>query len=226
MKKILIFTAVACIFLLNNRCNNDDGIIFPSTPVSLSFPTNNLLCIDNTIIFDWDDVENSLNNTISYSIIVATNRTLTDIVENRITTLSEITLTLDKAVAYYWKVTATDTTSNEVTSSETFSFYTKGDGIVNYTPFISELASPLENSQVNAGSVDLSWIGSDADAGDTLTYELYLGESSPPLIIENSLTAQSHTVTVETGKTYYWKVNVIDQSGAKSIGQIWSFNVN
>ena len=33
-------------------------------------------------------------------------------------------------------------------------------------------------------------------------------------------------VTVETGKTYYWKVNTIDNSGAKSIGQVWSFTVN
>jgi hypothetical protein len=31
---------------------------------------------------------------------------------------------------------------------------------------------------------------------------------------------------VESAKTYYLKVNTIDQDGAKSIGQVWSFTVN
>jgi hypothetical protein len=227
MKRILNVIALVFVFLLNDGCRNeDDGIVFPAKPVNLTFPTNSLLCIDNTITFDWDDVENSQNNTISYTIIIAKDRALTAVVENRTTVLSEITLTLDKAVAYYWKVTKTNTTNNEITDSEIFPFYTKGEGIVNYIPFASELVSPTEDSQLNAGAVNLSWIGSDTDSEDTLTYELYFSENSPPTVIEDSLIIQSYTVSVETGKTYYWKVNVIDQNGAKSIGQIWNFTVN
>jgi len=33
-------------------------------------------------------------------------------------------------------------------------------------------------------------------------------------------------VTVSSGKTYFWKVNVKDQNEAKSIGQTWSFTVD
>ncbi|MDB4170630.1 hypothetical protein N9750_00760 [Polaribacter sp.] len=227
MKRNLNFIILGYFLLLCYGCyNSDDGIVFPSQSVNLLFPTNSLLCIDNTITFDWDDLGSSQNNNISYTIVIATNRNLTDIVENRTITMSEITLTLEKALAYYWKVTTTNATNNKKTSSETFSFYTQGEGIVNYAPFISELVSPSENSLVDQGSINLSWIGSDADPDDTLIYELSFSEIFPPAVIEESLSEETYTVLVESAKTYYWKVNTIDQDGAKSIGQVWSFTVN
>jgi len=226
MKRSLIFIALTSVFFGFYSCSFDNGITFPSTPVELSFPTDKLLCIDNTITFDWNDAENSLNENLIYTIVIATDRAFTDVVETSTTTMSEITITLEKSVAYYWKVTGNNTATNQIEISAVFSFFTKGDGVVNYAPFTAQLVSPIAASQVGAGTVDLSWTGSDVDAGDTLTYELYFGESTTPVLIENSLDAQSYTVTVETGKTYYWKVNVSDQNGAKSIGQIWNFIVN
>lgn len=114
MKRNLNFIILGSFLLLCYGCyNSDDGIVFPSQSVNLLFPTNSLLCIDNTITFDWDDLGSSQNNNISYTIVIATNRNLTDIVENRTITMSEITLTLEKALAYYWKVTTTNATNNK-----------------------------------------------------------------------------------------------------------------
>ena len=226
MKKILIFIALASICSINFKCSNSDGIFKPITEVTLSFPTNNLLCLDNTITFDWSDVNQTGSNSTSYTVIIAKDRALTDVVENTTTTQSEITVTLEKETAYYWKVIVLDPQNNEEINSEIFAFFTKGDGIVNYAPFASELVSPTNESLVNSVNINLIWIGSDTDPGDTLTYELFFGESSPPTLLENSLTIETKNVTVEAGKTYYWKVNVIDQNNAKSIGQIWSFTAN
>jgi hypothetical protein len=226
MRRILIFIAFASICIINFKCSKTDGIFMPITEVTLSFPTNNLLCTDNTITFDWSDVNQTGTNSTSYTFIIAKDRALTDVVENTTTTQSEITVTLEKETAYYWKVIVLDAQNDQELDSEVFAFFTKGLGIVNYAPFASQLVSPTNESLVNTGTVDLMWIGSDTNSGDTLTYELFFGESSTPTLIVNSLTEEVHTVSIKAGKTYYWKVNVIDQNNAKSIGQIWSFTAN
>lgn len=227
MKRVLNFVALASFILLNYGCNNADGINIPTTNViNLSFPTNNFLCIENTITFEWSDKFEPENSTINYTVIIAKDRDLLDVVENSIVNEPKFTVTLNKATAYYWKVIAVNTQNNEEINSEIFSLYTKGDGIVNYAPFASELVAPIDNSVISSNSLDLKWTGSDADFGDILTYELYFSETSPPTLIEASLTTESYTVTSETGKTYYWKVNVVDQNGAKSIGQTWEFTTN
>ena len=227
MRKILIFIAITSVFLLNYSCNSSDGLNIPSKNLlDLSFPTDNFLCIENTVAFDWFDAFESETSLVNYTIIIAKDRTFIDVVESNTVNESKITVTLDKATAYYWKVIAVNTENNEEISSEIFSFYTKGEGIVNYVPFASELVEPVNNSVISAGLLDLKWIGSDADFGDVLTYELYFSETSTPTLLEDSLTTESYTVTTEVGKTYYWRVNVVDDKGAKSIGQTWSFTAN
>jgi hypothetical protein len=227
MRKILIFAAITSVFLLNYSCNSSDGLNVPSNNLlDLSFPTDNFLCIDNTVAFDWSDAFEGETSVINYTIVIAKDRALVDVVENRTVNESEITVSLDKATAYYWKVAALNTVNNEMLSSDVFSFYTKGDGVKNYVPFSSELVEPADESVINTNSLDLKWIGSDADLGDALTYELYFGETATPDLLDDSLITESYTVTTEVGKTYYWKVNVVDDKGAKSIGQTWSFTVN
>ncbi|MEO9571260.1 MAG: hypothetical protein ABJH82_13665 [Polaribacter sp.] len=227
MRKILIFLAIASVFLLNFSCNSSEGLNVPTNNLlDLSFPTDNFLCIENTVAFDWADAFESETSIINYTIIIAKDRTLLDVIENSTVNESEITVTLDKATAYYWKVIALNTENNEEISSDIFSFYTKGEGILNYAPFASEIVEPIDNSVISVNSLDLKWIGSDADFGDVLTYELYFSETATPALLEDSLTTESYTVATEVGKTYYWKVNVVDEKGAKSIGQIWSFTVN
>jgi hypothetical protein len=87
--------------------------------------------------------------------------------------------------------------------------------------------SPENNSNQSAStSISLVWDAADINTTDILTYELYFGENSTLTLIDDSLSDKSRIVSVESGKSYSWKVNVKDQNGAKSIGQIWSFTVN
>lgn len=227
MKKALIFIALVSVFL-NYSCSNENGINIPLKPFNLIFPTNNLLCVDNEITFDWDDFVDSQNTTIRYTITIAKDRSLTDIIYSAtLINQTEITHILEKETAYYWQVVATDISNNKTENSNVYAFYTKGEGVLNYAPFGSKLISPANNSQIiTSGTTDLTWLGSDIDAGDTLTYQLYFSENALPTLLENALTSSNFTVTTEAGKTYFWKVNVTDQNGAKSIGQIWSFTAN
>ena len=226
MKKIIIFIALASILRLNTSCSNDYGLTFPLVVAELTYPSDNLLCIDNIITFNWRNSDDTLNENLNYTLLIAKDRGFTDIVESSIITTTEITLTLEKSVAYYWKVITTNIQTSQTVSSEISSFFTKGEGIVNYAPFNAELVSPAENSSISSGIIDLSWRGSDVDADDVLSYELYFGESSSPILLEDALPTVTFQVPVDSGKTYYWKINVVDQHGAKSIGQIWSFTVN
>ncbi|WP_420552060.1 hypothetical protein [Tenacibaculum aiptasiae] len=195
--------------------------------VDLVFPTENLLCIDNTITFDWSDATDPNSDAITYKVEISKNRDMTNIVKTQTASTSEVSITLDKGVAFYWRVTATDSKGKSGEVSSVFAFYTKGTGVVNVAPFTAELTSPAMDSSVSGTTVSLKWKGADSNTGDTLKYDVYFGEDADPQTKDGSLlTTNTHDVTVVSGKTYYWKVNTIDDAGAKSIGQIWSFKVN
>jgi hypothetical protein len=225
MKNIVIITVLVFFSFLNTQCSKKDKNQAPSV-VNLMYPAQNLLCIDTTITFEWSAATDPENDVLEYNIIIATDRDMTNVIENKMTTSLQLTVTLEKKTAYYWKVDALDVDNNQGTESEIFAFYTKGEGVLNYAPFTSELVSPENNGQVNATSVSLTWEAADTNAGDTLTYELYFGENASLTLIDEALIVKSQTVLIESGNTYSWKVNVKDQDGAKSIGQIWSFTVN
>lgn len=220
---IVVFVSFS---LSNIQCSKSTPENQAPSAVQLIYPTANLLCIDNNIVFDWSNATDPDNDDIQYNIVIASDRAMTNIVESRTVVNSQFTVTLSKAQAFYWTVNALDINNNQGTTSEVFAFFTKGEGTDNYAPFTSELLTPENNGQVNAGDVNLTWNAADSNTGDTLTYEVYFGENSTLTLQDDTLTNKSYSVSVESGKTYSWKVNVVDQNGAKSIGQTWSFTVN
>ena len=196
--------------------------------VNLEYPTADLLCIENTITFNWSNATDPNNDAISYKLVIAKNRDLTDGRQEKTVSTSQETITLDKDVAYYWNVTAVDEKGLAGQASATYAFYTKGDGESNFVPFTAELGAPADEATISGTTVTLSWTGADANTGDSLTYDVYFGEDAANLTtkVVDAASATSHDQAIESGKTYYWKVNTTDAAGATSIGQIWSFTVN
>lgn len=217
----ILFFVCFCVLCISCNKKTNKG---PSE-LNLIFPTENLLCTSNTITFDWTDATDAENDNIEYTITIAKDRALNTIVENRTLKESELTLTLENATPYYWKVDALDTNNNIGVSTETFAFYTQGESIENYAPFAAELISPENNETVTQETVLLSWTAEDLNVADVLTYELFFGENDNLTLIEDNLSFKNFQVKVNLGKTYSWRVNVKDQNGGKSIGEIWTFQV-
>ena len=230
-KYIVLVLAIVLVFACSGGGDDPAKPIEPPvnlapSQVELIYPSENLLCIDNSIAFNWTKSVDPENDIVRYKITISKNRNLTDIIEERTVSGTLINITLENAVAYYWRIIPIDNKTNEGESSKIFAFYTQGIGVSNYAPFTAALVSPNLDSNVNAGTVSLNWKGGDANTEDILTYELFFGEVEDPPLLLSDLTAETSNVTVESGKTYYWKINTSDGSGAKTIGQEWKFNVN
>ena len=234
-REIILFSTIFTLFTLVSCGGGDDGpgSINPPTvntdPTAVSqliYPSTDLLCIDRTITFQWSAASDADGDPISYKLVIAEDRNLTTIVQQVTVNNTSINITLTEGTAYYWNVTAIDNQGGEADPSSTFAFYTEGNGVSNHAPFTAAIGTPSDAGMVDAGTINLSWTGSDTDTGDTLTYDLYFGETMNPSAFQTDITDQNFAVTATTGLTYFWRVDTIDDSGVKTIGQVWSFSVN
>lgn len=229
IKNIALFSIPLFVACGGGSSSSGGGEVVNDAPskVDLVYPTENLLCIENSITFDWSDATDPNNDNVTYKVEISKNRDMSNIIKTETANTSQAVITLDKGVAHYWRVTATDSKGKSGDASSVFAFYTKGTGVLNVAPFTAQLVSPTVGNSVSGTDVDLKWTGADSNTGDTLKYDVFFGEDADPQTkVGDLITANSLNVTIESGKTYYWKVNTVDDSEAKSIGQIWSFKVN
>ncbi|WP_111707535.1 glycoside hydrolase family 78 protein [Lutibacter citreus] len=198
----------------------------PSTP-SLVYPSNNLKCIENSIDFKWNASNDPDNDNITYQVQISKNNDFTNIVESISNTSTNRTISLDKGVAYYWRVNAKDSKNNSSDYSSANSFYTEGIGVSNYIPFSPSIISPTISAVVSSTTASLEWDASDVD-NDPLTYDVYFGTDNPPATIKSAdQTGKSYTTeNLTSSKDYYWKVVVKDGKGGEAIGQVWNFKTD
>jgi len=72
----------------------------------------------------------------------------------------------------------------------------------------------------------LSWVGIDPH-DDPLTYDLYLGSSeNPPLVEENLLIDEYYPEGLIPGYKYFWKVVARDPGGLTASSDIWRFSIH
>lgn len=199
----------------------------PTVPV-LSSPTNNKLCIDNSVSFQWNTSTDAEKNPIVYQIQVATDNQFTQIVKTTEVSSNGTTIGLDKGKAYYWRVKATDSKSASSNYSTTYSLYTEGVALSNHLPFLPQLVSPDLSAIILATSATLKWTASDADTNDVLSYDVYLDTNNPPTSkVGSSIATTALDVNaLQTSKIYYWKVVAKDNKGGETIGQVWNFKTN
>lgn len=234
MKKLISIVVIGISMLSCGGRGSDDPAPTP-TPIvnkapsgpTQSAPTNNLLCIDNTVTFQWTTSTDPDGDSISYEIQIATDNQFTQNVQNRTSASISTSVGLDKGVAFYWRVRAKDSKGATSSYSSTFSFYTEGDGESNHLPFSPTVVKPDINSLVQETSTTLEWTASDVDSSDILTFEVYFDTVNPPTnkVSENQ-SETTFTQTLESSKDYYWKVVVKDDKGGITIGQIWSFKTD
>jgi hypothetical protein len=198
----------------------------PTVP-TLALPVNNSLCTDNVLNFTWNASTDAEGGVITYEIQVAKNTSFSPVSHTQTSPTTSKSITLEKGIAYYWRVKATDSKNASSNYSSTFSLYTEGVGITNHLPFSPVLVGPALNSVQTTVTVNLQWSANDVDAGDTLTYEVYFGTVNPPTaIVSANQSASSLSRPVTASTKYYWKVTVKDNKGGQTVCQIWSFTTD
>jgi hypothetical protein len=128
--------------------------------------------------------------------------------------------TLAPNAHYYWYVVAFDN-HGEFTVGPTWEFY----AITNDPPYIPSFPLPAVGVTGESVDVDLAWTGGDPDAGDTVTYTVYLDTSTTP----TTQRCQSTSTTCDPGSTllasthYYWRVVATDRFGESTPSPVWDF---
>ncbi len=94
----------------------------------------------------------------------------------------------------------------------------------NNPPYEPSNPSPPDGAVNQSVNVDLSWTGGDPDPGNTVTYDVYLGNSSPPPLVTPDHPSTSYDPgTLAYGTQYYWQIVARDPQGAETSGPVWDF---
>ncbi|NKI25399.1 hypothetical protein HCG49_02355 [Arenibacter sp. 6A1] len=230
MKRLIALGLTICLLGCAKENEGGDTEAMAPTPVTLVFPDNNTECSEGTVIddkktsivFQWNPSE----NTDSYTLEVKNLNTGTTSIFPINTT--EKSITVERGVPYSWAVTSTSSTSMETAKSDTWQFYSSGEGVSSYAPFPAAIISPADEAKTTATNnlVTLEWKGSDVD-GDIVSYDVYFGdtESLEPLVTELQ-ESKLENVQVSAGTTYYWKIKTNDSQGNSSFSNVFNFHVN
>ena len=123
------------------------------------------------------------------------------------------------------------------TGSETITFtasdpggLSDGDNAVftvllsNQPPYTPSNPSPSNYATDVPIATVLSWTGGDPDSADTVTYDVYLGTTSPPQKIYSNRSQSTYSPsTLAYNTQYFWKIIAWDSHGASMEGPLWRF---
>jgi VCBS repeat-containing protein len=95
---------------------------------------------------------------------------------------------------------------------------------VNDPPNAASNPDPADGETDVSTYAILSWTGGDPE-GDNVTYDVYLGDISPPPKVSNNQTITSYNPPgeLQNDTTFYWQIITWDEFGASTPGPIWSF---
>mgnify|MGYP002407840130 CR=1 FL=1 len=240
MKKIR-YIAISClIILLALSCGGETPSPNPPDPPKppvkpapdatvLSAPANNSACLKGStesettaiLSFSW----NKAANADSY--VLEIKNLQTDQKTSYTTTALTYSATLPIGTHYSWSVTAINSIGK--TAGSVWKFYLSGVAASNYAPFPAELTAPTYGAIINAkgastAKITLQWNGSDID-NDIASYTVYLDNTNASTQIVASQTQNTSEQTLQSDKTYYWKVVTIDKAGNKSTSAVSAFQI-
>jgi hypothetical protein len=126
---------------------------------------------------------------------------------------------LIRGAHYYWRVVATDSHGASA-SGPVWDFY------VNRLPDTPSNPLPPDGATGESQDTDLGWTGGDPDAGDTVTYTVYLDTSTSPgsVVCEGTATTCDPPSSLLPSTPYYWQVVATDDHGEAAAGPVWDFD--
>jgi hypothetical protein len=156
---------------------------------------------------------------VTYDVYFGTSNPPPKVVSNQSETSYDPPGMLDFNTKYYWQIVAWDVYEYSTIGS-VWSFTTEE----NAAPFAPSNPDPEDGAvEVDIDEL-LRWTGGDPNPGDSVTYDLYFGTTSPPpLEIEDLMQNAYDPGTMELDTIYYWQVVSEDSLGLTADGPIWSF---
>jgi len=189
----------------------------PNAPSSPS-PSNGATGISRTPTLSWTCSDPN-GDTIYYTVYFKKDDSTPDnIIKNDSTGSSANPGTLDYDSLYYWYVIADDHKggTSRGPSSGSWSFRTQAEPAapkpVNPSPSNGATNQPIE--------LTLSW---QSGGGTTASYELFFGTNPSSLTSKGTQTSPYNPGRLQTGTTYYWRVDAKNSSGTATTGDLWSF---
>ncbi len=198
-----------------------EAAISPPEKVVLSSPAHQSKDLNNSLELKWQASTGAERYTVQVS--EKADFSTTHFNNSNITQTAATVSSLKSATTYYWRVSA----SNEAGAgvySDVFSFTVKADLAIPTKPI---LIAPSNGNTVPVNEVMLKWQKSDL----ATSYRVQVGTSATftsGLVYENSAVTGTELLIpgLIEGRTYYWRVNAINLSGASSFSEAWSFSTS
>lgn len=160
-----------------------------------------------SILFTWNASKNAVNYDLS---VFEGSQEIDKITVGAL----EARVVLDKGKSYTWQVSAINETG--VAQSDTYSFTTPGQSILNYAPYAAEIFMEFDTDNK---LLNINWMGSDED-GDSLVFDVQVTENEVLLFEETNLEQQSlGALDYIENATYYVSVRTTDSFGNFSISE-------
>ncbi len=104
------------------------------------------------------------------------------------------------------------------TDNTTFTTYSAFTQPATTSPVVREDGTVL----FTGSTVNLTWT-SENKANNTVSWNVYFGTEASPALFKSGLTAQTLAVPVADGKTYHWKVEIVDVNKVKTTSEVYTF---
>ena len=215
MRKILLFLVIVLTMIMFSGCDgNSTGNNKAPEPPYAPTPDNNSANIGNVTTLSWTCYDPEDDN-LTYRIYIG--KVTPILVASDLTTNSYIPEVLDYSTNYYWKVEAND--GHSTTKSPQWKFHTVEEDMP---------ASEPSNSHPEDNIIDieidqlLQWYCYDLN-GDALTFDIRIGTTVDPPIVETGLVNLQYNVTdLEYHTMYYWQV-IANSTTMTTEGPLWCF---
>jgi hypothetical protein len=183
------------------------------------YPSNGALDVDIFVTLNWTGGDPDPYDTVTYDVYFGNISSPPKVVSNQNGTLYDPGK-LNCETTYYWQIVSWDD-YNASNAGPIWNLTTK----VNTPPNEPKNPVPGDGQPGVDIDADLRWICSDPD-GHTLTYDVYFeaNDYTPDVLVSNNqsgLLYDPGTLDYET--TYYWQIIASDETGASTVGPVWSF---
>jgi hypothetical protein len=194
----------------------------PYTPYNPS-PSNHATGVSIYADLSWSGGDPDASDTVTYDVYFGVSPS-PPLVSSGQSATSYDPGTLSYGTTYYWKIVAKDN-HGASTTGPVWDFTTQpAPPPPNQPPYTPYNPSPPNHATGVSIYADLTWSGGDPDVGDTVTYDVYFGTSTPSPLVSNDQSATTYDPgTLSYSTTYYWKIVATDNHGASAEGPVWDF---